>query len=53
MGNEMKNELIELSKKIDGNAYYADGRVDLKTVLEVVRLVSKHGGSEVYAAAGR
>lgn len=49
----MKNKLIQLSKKIDVNGHYEDGRVDLEAVLEVVRLVSKHGGSEVFSEASR
>lgn len=49
----MKNDLIRLSRRVDGNAYYADGRVDLKTVLEIIRLVAEHGGSEVFSEASR
>ena len=49
----MKNELIRLSRKIDVNAHYKDGRVDLEAVLEVVRLVAEHGGKEVYSNASR
>jgi hypothetical protein len=46
----MKNKLIQLSKNLDTNIYYATRAVDLETLLEIVRLVSKHGGSEVLRA---
>ena len=49
----MKNELIQLSKKLYAKGYYEDRRVELDVVLEIVRLVSKHGGSEVFSEASR
>jgi hypothetical protein len=44
----MKNQLIQISKKIDTNAYYQDGRVNLSAILELNNLISKVGGDVVF-----